>query len=189
MTWIKRFGREFTDPYTIKILFFSFIIPILEYGSQVWNTFHKDQIRRIESIQKPFLLYAFRRFDWPHRFHLPKYEHRLLLLQMISLEDRRRAAQIIFILKLIKGEISSDTLLNMINFRIPSRRLRSTQFLSVHNESCNYRKFRPMNFMLTTFNDYSNARVPFTNEFIIDFNLSSNIVKKRLHELFKQLRK
>lgn len=99
LAWLKRFSREFLDPWTIKKLFFTFVIPILEYGSQIWNTYYIDQTKRIESVQKQFLLYALRRFNWPDNCHIPKYEHRLLLLQMSTLEDRRKIAQSIFILK------------------------------------------------------------------------------------------
>lgn len=121
---MKRFPREFLDPWTIKKLFFTFVIPILEYGSQIWNTYYIDQTKRIESVQKQFLLYALRRLNWPDNCHIPKYEHRLLLLQMSTLEDRRKIAQSIFILRLIKGEIDSKVLLDEIHIRIPTHNIR-----------------------------------------------------------------
>lgn len=34
--WIRHFGKEFEDPWTIKALYFSFVVPIVEYASQIW---------------------------------------------------------------------------------------------------------------------------------------------------------
>lgn len=68
LAWIKRFGYEFEDPWTLKKLFYTFILPIVEYASPVWNPYTADKINRIESIQKQFLLFALRKIKWPHRF-------------------------------------------------------------------------------------------------------------------------
>lgn len=35
LAWIKHLGREFKDQWTIKRLFFIFLLPIMEYGSQI----------------------------------------------------------------------------------------------------------------------------------------------------------
>lgn len=93
------------------------LFKILEYASQIWSPQLQNQRNRIESIQKQFLLYALRRFKWQHRFQLPSYKHRLLLLQMNTLYDRRIIAQILFIFQLIKGKIKSPPLLNKIGYR------------------------------------------------------------------------
>lgn len=184
LAWIKRFANEFNDPYTIKIIFFSFVVPILEYGSQVWNTHNIGQTKRFESVQKQFLLYALRRFRWGDGFHLPKYEHRLLLLQMISLENHRNVAQVMFVLKLIKGEICSDALLQKIQFRVPYHSIRNIQFLRIVTLNHGYQKFMPLKKLIETFNKYYNEKE--LDKFVIDFNVSSEVVKKRLIELFKK---
>lgn len=45
-----------------------------------------------------------------------------------------------------------------------------------------------MNYMLKTFNDHNDKIVPYSNEFVIDFNIGSDVVKKRLYEFFKIVR-
>ena len=51
---------EFDDPYVTKTLYCAFVSPTMEYGSVVWNPYELGDIAKIESIQKQFLLYAFR---------------------------------------------------------------------------------------------------------------------------------
>ena len=61
--FIKRWAKEFDDPYITKQLFSSLVRPSLEYASQVWSpqyNIHKD---RIEAVQKQFSLFL-RCVDW-----------------------------------------------------------------------------------------------------------------------------
>lgn len=120
LAWIKRFGREFEGLWTIEQFFFFFVLPVLENGSQTWNPHYNDMKVRIEPIQNQFLLFALRRLNLPHRFELPQYQHRLLLLQIITLEERRLILQIVFMLTIINGEITWRYIMNIMNFRIPS---------------------------------------------------------------------
>lgn len=191
LAWIKRFGKEFEDPWTIKRLYSTFVLPIVEYGSQIWNPYTVEKIGRIESIQKQFLLFALRKMDWPRNrrdnrdFHLPSYKNRLLLLQMTSLEDRRKVAQIAFIHDIIRGDISSEFILSQINIRVLIRNVRNSEFLIIPIRRHNYSKFEPINYMLTTYNQYFNLKVPNCDKFLIDFNISTDTVRKRLFEYFK----
>jgi hypothetical protein len=119
LTWVKRFSYEFDDPWVIKRLFETFVIPIIEYGSQIWSPKFKNDIKKIESIQKQFLIFALRKFRWykENDFSLPSYKHRLLFFHMNTLEDRRKINQILFIISLIFGKISSPQLLNELNIK------------------------------------------------------------------------
>src|SRR3978361_2400683 len=119
LAWIKHFGKEFEDPWTIKTLFSTFVLPIVEYASPIWNPQTKERITRIESIQKQFLLFALRKMKWPHRFIRPRYEHRLLFFQMITLEERRRIAQVAFVHKIIRREVSSQYIFDKIKLKRP----------------------------------------------------------------------
>jgi len=58
--FIKRWSKEFDDPYTTKLLFTTLVRPILEYCSSVWSPQYQVHIDRIESVQKKFLLFALR---------------------------------------------------------------------------------------------------------------------------------
>ena len=52
LAWVRRFSSEFNDPWVIKSLFMTFVVPILEYASQIWSPSLLYQIKGIESIQK-----------------------------------------------------------------------------------------------------------------------------------------
>ena len=56
--FIKRWAKEFNDPYITKILFTSLVRPILEFGSCIWCPFYETHINHLESVQKQFLLFA-----------------------------------------------------------------------------------------------------------------------------------
>ena len=129
---------------------------------------------------------------WPHRFILP---HRLLLLQMITLEERRKIAQVALIHSIMRGEMSSKHITESINIRIPHHRTRNNEFLSLPNRSTNYAKFEPINHMLITYNDFYRSEIrnvdyyksinPICDTFLIDFNESTNNVKKRMTDFMK----
>jgi len=57
---IKRWSKEFEDPYTTKTLYVALVSPILEYCSCVWSPQCKDPETIIESVQKQFLILALR---------------------------------------------------------------------------------------------------------------------------------
>lgn len=171
LSWIKRFAFYFDDPYVIKKLYITYVLPVVEYASQIWSPQFQNQIARIESIQKQFLLFALRSLKWRHRFLLPSYKHRLLLLQMNTLHDRRIIAQISFIFQLITGGIKSESLHDKINFRVHQRTLRSQELLII-----DFNDTDPYNIMRQKFNEYSN---------LIDLGKSNLILKNLLKELFK----
>ena len=190
LAWIKHFGKEFEDPWTIKTLFFAFVLPIVEYAPQIWNPHTKDGSDRIESIQKQFLLFALRKMKWPDKFIRPQYEHRLLLFQMITLNERRQIAQIKIIHGAIRGEISSQYILDKIKINMPRYQIRTTEFLTLPNRKYDYSKFEPINYMLITYNKLYNLKVPnsLNDERLIDLNVTANTVKKRIAEYFRNNR-
>lgn len=202
LAWIKRFGYEFEDPWTLKKLFLTFILPIVEYASQVWNPYTAEKINRVESIQKQFLLFALRKMKWPHRFWKPPYECRLLELQMNTLEERRKIAQISLVQNVICGHTSSKYILSKINIITPRHRTRNIDFISLPVLHRNYSKFEPVNFMLNTYNEYYKYFVPIKppnlpnkidvipicDTYLIDFNTSTNNIKHRVAEYFKRSR-
>ena len=108
---IKRWAKEFTDPYVTKLLFTSLVRPILEYASPVWNPFYDCHINRIESVQKQFLLFCLRNLNWCCNHQLPSYESRLKLIALPTLKSRKFMLNVTFIHKLLSGDIRSPRLL------------------------------------------------------------------------------
>lgn len=178
--WIKRYSYEFDDPWIIKRLFETFVLPILEYASHIWSPTAQVDCIRIESLQKQFLLYALRKFGWADRFDLPSYRDRLLYFHMNTLEDRRRIYQIIFIFALLKGYVSSPNLLLNVNIRMPQRTARN--FLAHGDDTNNY--MSPFILMKVQFNSIFALRNS-ENEFIFDFNQSIDVIRKNLKQYLK----
>lgn len=174
LAWVRRFSKEFDDPWVTKKLFMTFVLPILEYASQIWAPNYEYQIRNLESIQKQFLLFALRKFKWPNGFILPSYRHRLLLLDMNSLNDRRKIARICFVHSLLTNSISSPPLLSELKLKIPGRITRhSANNLLYTNDLKD-----PINIMCKNYNEFST---------VIDFNQNTDIVKKNLKTYFKRI--
>lgn len=165
LAWIRRFSKDFNDPWVLKKLFMTFVLPILEYASQVWSPSYEYQIGNLESVQKHFLLYALRKFKWQDRFRLPSYKHRLLLLDMNTLEDRRNISRICFVHSLLTGSITSPHLLHELKLKIPKRITRNTANNLLFTNDLK----DPMNIMCKNYNDLTK---------IIDFNQSTDTVKK-----------
>lgn len=177
LAWIKRFSYEFNDPWVIKKLYMTFVLPIVEYASPIWSPKFKIHITRIESIQKQFLLFALRKLKWRDRLHLPKYEHRLLLLQMISLEDRRMVSQFMFVVALIFGKLYIPSLLMKLDFRVRNRFTRNSREI-ILNEHLHLSE-TPFDRIKQIFNKYYH---------LMDFNGSIVSIKSHIVEFFKKKR-
>ena len=95
------------DVFVFLRLYKACIIPLLEYGSQIWNPVLKKDINKIESVQKLFtkLLY-YRIFpDQNYPQSLPPYRIRLQELNLKSLFYRRVVADLVFAFKILRGEV------------------------------------------------------------------------------------
>ena len=88
--FIKRWSKEFSDPYVTKQLNISLVRPILEYGSIISDPHFLIYVNLIESIQKRFLLFCLRGLGW-NSFVLPSYESRLTLIKLPTLKSRKVA--------------------------------------------------------------------------------------------------
>ena len=110
--FVKRRAKEFDDPYVTKALYIALVRPSLEYASVVWNGSIGETVsRKIESIQKQFLLFALRNLGWREdTFVLPPYTARLQLIDIQTLEQRRFCFDIMFAFDLINGSIKSPYL-------------------------------------------------------------------------------
>ena len=82
---------QLNDVTALKTLYCSLVRPRVEYASQVWNPYTKSNISRIESIQRRATKFILKSDD--------KYLVRLRKLRLLSLEDRRRMADVVFFYK------------------------------------------------------------------------------------------
>lgn len=123
--YVKVLAKDFQCPHVTKNLYVSLVRPLLEYCSVVWSPYKDVDVKRLESVQKQFVLFALRNVPWSHRYRLPPYESRLGLLNLDSLSERRRLATACFTFKAIRGELKVPEISNKYRFEVPSRLTRS----------------------------------------------------------------
>lgn len=122
-TWffVKQMSKEFQCPHATKALFVSLVRPLTEYCVVVWSPQAQMDIARVESIQKQFLLFALRSLPWSHQYVLPPYYSRLSLLQLDTLEERRKLAEASFVHSCINGRINVPFFEQRFRFSVPVR--------------------------------------------------------------------
>lgn len=174
---IKRWSKEFNDFFITKCLFVSLVRSILEFASSVWSPSYMCHKTKIESVQKQFLLFVLNHLNWNDRFHLPPYRHRLLLIDMNTLEDRRCMLNVIFFSKLLCGKIDCPKLLSLVQIYCPVRVPRNYNLLRIKHMRSNYLNNEPMNNIQRDFNSMYD---------VFDFNLSTDVFKKNVLYYFKQ---
>ncbi|XP_075170451.1 uncharacterized protein LOC142242808 [Haematobia irritans] len=92
---------------------------------------------------------------WGDVTELPPYVNRLRLIDLPTLERRRRMLDILFIVKLVNGMIDSDFLIGHLNFVVPSRPMRHFLPLRLPLFKYNYEANSPLNRLIIEFNHSS----------------------------------
>lgn len=173
--FMKRWAKEFSDPYTTKQLFTSLVRPILEYGSVVWDPQYGQYIGMIESVQKQFLLFCLRGLNWAPGYVLPSYDSRLGLIKLPSLLSRRKMLNTMMVYRIIRGVVPSEFLVSRISINVPrvDRRYefrvhRRYELLHLSFQRYNYACGEPIRRMCADFNSLYD---------LIDFSLSFDALK------------
>ena len=170
--FISKIGRNFTDPHCLKALYCSLVRPLLENCSLVWFPPQLTWNLRIERVQRRFIRLALRNLPWRNPENLPPYINRCRLLDLETLEYRRKIQQVVFVAKVLNGEIDSPKLLSLIGFRASQRTLRTTGLLQTPFHRTAFGSCEPITACMRTF-----SRV----EDIFDFNEPSHKFKQKLH--------
>ena len=139
--------------------------------SGILNTVH---VKKIESVQKQFLLFCLRNLPWNPNINLPSYKSRLQLIDLPSLESRRKYMNISFVINLVNGSINSEFLLRKIEFAVPIRSSRNFIPLKIKYFRTNYANFDPMRRMCNQFNIF----YPY-----IDFSVNPIRIKRSILNL------
>lgn len=142
--FIFRTSGDFLETSTRKLLFFTYVRSKLEYASIVWSPYYTTHIDNLERVERRFLKYLAYKEDGVYpRQGFPQHEL-LSRFGMKSLEDRRIISGLLFLRKLINGEIDSSTILSMLNFRVPRTASRSTDLFYLPTTRININKFSPI---------------------------------------------
>ncbi|MCP4487079.1 MAG: hypothetical protein GY820_07145 [Gammaproteobacteria bacterium] len=104
-------------PRTFVFAFNTYVRPILEYCSPVWNPCYLQDISQLESVQKSFTRRLFARCG----FTYVDYESRLRRLDMISLAHRRRLADLVLCYQIRSGNISVNSNIFSVSTHNPNR--------------------------------------------------------------------
>ena len=84
---------------TLIAVFKTYVRPLLEYASEIWNPTLKKDIDRIERVQKFFTRKVFRKCGLIHK----SYKERLEICKLKELTERRKIADLTTTFKIIKG--------------------------------------------------------------------------------------
>jgi len=152
--FVKRRVKELDDPFLNKRLYSALVQPILEYASIVWAPYRICDSKRIESVQKQFLIFALKHLGFSG-FKLPKYENRLLLLDMTTLERRRELASTVFLFDLVEGNIRCPELLQRIQWKNNRYNTRNNVILNEERHQSDYTYYDPIATAIRLFNKHS----------------------------------
>lgn len=161
--FISRICRSFTDPYCFRSLYYSLVRSILEFSSIVWSPSYSCWVNRIEAVQRRFIRIALKHLPWQNPLNLPPYEDRCKLIDVTPLYRRRRQAGILFTAKVLLNEVDCPSILKLMSFNVPARRLRSSVFFHIPFHRTNYGRNDPLCKMCRDFNNVS---------FLFDFSMS-----------------
>lgn len=134
--FVLRMSSQFQSLKTFKILYCAYVRSHLEYASQVWNPSYGVYINRIEGIQRKFLRYL----QYRTNVYLPDYSARCKKQHLLPLHERRRIADLSYLLSLANGTIDCPELLGQLGLRTPSNALRKPNLLQIPRTRSNYRQ-------------------------------------------------
>lgn len=112
------------------------------------NKMHSD---RIESVQRRFTKFVFRKMSWDFS---PSYPARCQLLGILPLSNRRNVHEIMFIRDVLCYHIKCPSLLSLIQIYAPTRSLRERYFLFQQQHRTNYGMNEPISRAIRSFNDF-----------------------------------
>lgn len=151
--FVKRRAKTYNDPHITKTLYCGLVQPIIEYASVIWAPYTKCKIDKIESVQKQFLIFALKPLGFSG-YVLPRYESRLLLLNMTTLDNRRRLAYALFGFDLVRKRLRVNALNDRVNFRVNTFNLRQHRILREELHSSNFSSNDCVDLAIRIFNDF-----------------------------------
>jgi hypothetical protein len=118
LVYIRRIGKEFRGPYTLKTLYNSFVRSHLEYASVVWNPYYGVHLKRIGAIQKRFLRFVLRTLGWSRDIELPPYCQRCRLIDLAVFISRRRVLYALFISDVLSCKLDCPIILSLLRLNV-----------------------------------------------------------------------
>jgi hypothetical protein len=147
---VLRLSKPFKNAFTLKVLYYSFVRSILEFGSVVWSPHFDIHKSRLERIQKIFC----KSLDYRAGYYNLDYFSSAARHNLSPLEKRRAYLDVLFLFKVIRNQIDSNELLGNISFKISRLLSRSKPTFSI--SSCRT-KYAKNSFFRRTCNVYNES--------------------------------
>ena len=133
-------------------------------------------IKKFESIQKQFLLFALRDIHDPRDYHnLPSYNIRLRLLGLQTLESRRTISSACFVFDILNENINVKYIFENVTINT-NNRSRHSKYLIEKFHNTEYGRNEPITRSCRIFNEFINSYMSLTE-------LSKTAYKNNLKEL------
>lgn len=134
---ILRTSKSGLSIQAMRTLYVSLVRPIVEYGSSIWSPYQQNQIHRIENIQVRFLRSIGLKMGF--EYLTAPVNDIASMLQLDSLEKRRKMADLTFLYKIINGMVDSPDLVGLIDLHVPGHPgTRRVQLFSRRHQANNY---------------------------------------------------
>lgn len=140
--FLKRMASEFKLVRSLKTLYCALVRSIVEFGSIIWNPMTSLERNQNERVQRKFLNFAAFKLKIEHPPH--SYATVSDQLKLCSLSDRRVLAGSSLLLNLINGSIDCPSLLELVNFKVPSRTTRISVPFAIPFHSTAYGRNNPL---------------------------------------------
>lgn len=114
--FVIRTSRSFKSITSVMHLYRSLVLPHLEYCCPVWSPYYLKYVNAIESVQRRFTRYVFRKFNIAYS----DYETRCKWLFLQTLRRRRVMHDQILLYKLVKRTALTDPRIVSISYRVNS---------------------------------------------------------------------
>lgn len=177
--FVTRNSKEFKNPQTFKLLYFTFVRPVLEYASVVWSPHYEISSKVIESVQRKFLRYL--AFKQGHRILDHDYSEILTRNNITTIENRRKMNDITFLCNVLKNKINLPEILAKVNFKTQIRRNRNcNNLLAIKTQKKNYMLNSPINRITRQLNNAIDK-----DPTIDVFFMTEKQMKDKLQEIFK----
>lgn len=182
LAFIRRSCSDFSDPYTLCLLYTSYVRSKLEYAAVVWSPHCGTHISRIERVQHIFLKYALSSFKFVDP--IPSYRSKGLLLGIETLEYRRRFQSALFVFDIITGGIDCPDLLSQIQFYVPPRILRHHYIFNIPYRRTNYAQNSTINRACSDINAINEIAIVESPNLLVEFSTSKDCFKLFLFRIF-----